>query len=129
MKTKVKVGGVHYTVEEKEGLMQRDNFWGEVNYYNAEIIIDSSLSDDRKEQVLIHEVTHAIFLEAGYKEQDEDMINRVSIVLHQVLKDNPHLLNPSVNIAHVTIDSPQTTLNAEDINELLKHDAVKGIKS
>ena len=108
----VKVGGVNYTVEEKENLIQKDELWGEVNYFNTEINIDSSLSNDRKEQVLIHEVTHAIFLEAGYKEQDEDMINRVSIVLHQVLKDNPNLINPLANVTHVNINA--TKLSKED---------------
>lgn len=90
--SKVKVGGVHYTVEEQENMIQNDDLWGRVDYFNSQIRIDKSLSDDRKEQVLIHETLHAIFMEAGYKEQDEDMINRVSIVLHQVLKDNPNLL-------------------------------------
>jgi len=45
------------------------------------------LSESRKEQTFVHELTHAIFYEAGVEEQDEDMINRVSLVLHQVLKD------------------------------------------
>lgn len=113
--TTVKVGGVNYTVAEKENLIQKDELWGEVNYFNTEINIDSSLSNDRKEQVLIHEVTHAIFLEAGYKEQDEDMINRVSIILHQVLKDNPNLLQPVENLIHV-IDTSKLT--KEDLERI-----------
>jgi len=90
--TKIKIGGVYYTVEEQENLINIDDAWGRVDYFNSHIRVDKSLSHDRKEQSLIHEVLHAIFLESGYKEQDEDMINRVSIVLHQVLKDNPRLL-------------------------------------
>lgn len=105
--TTIKVGGVNYSVAEKENLIQKDELWGEVNYFNTEINIDSSLSNDRKEQVLIHEVTHAIFLEAGYKEQDEDMINRVSIILHQVLKDNPDLLHPLANVTPLNIDTSE----------------------
>lgn len=90
--TQLKVGGVTYTVEEQENLINTDDAWGRVDYFDSHIRVDTSLSAERKEQTLIHELTHAIFLEAGYKEQDEDMINRVSIVLHQVLKDNPQLL-------------------------------------
>lgn len=63
------------------------NFQGMCHFDQAKIEILSSLSDQRKEQTFIHELTHAIFYEAGYDEQDEDMINRVGIVLHQVVKD------------------------------------------
>lgn len=46
------------------------------------------MSQERKEQVFVHEMLHACFFEAGYTEQDEDAINRVSAILYQVLKDN-----------------------------------------
>lgn len=114
--TEVKVAGVTYTVKEQENLINIEDAWGRIDFFNSDIRVDKSLSDDRKEQSFIHEVTHAIFLEAGYKEQEEDMINRVSIVLHQVLKDNPKLLNPSANITQVTIDNPNESL-AEDIKD------------
>lgn len=111
--TTVKVGCVQYTVAEKDHMIQKDGLWGEVNYYNTEINVDSSLSNERKEQTFIHEVTHAIFLEAGYKEQEEDMINRVSIVLHQVLRDNPNLLNPLADVTQVVLK-----LSPEEIEQL-----------
>ncbi|KOY81294.1 DUF955 domain-containing protein [Lysinibacillus macroides] len=95
----VKVGGVNYTVEEVPHLIADQELWGQILMRDAKIQIDSSLGVDRKRQTLIHELTHAIFLEAGYKDQDEDMINRVSIVLHQVLQDNPSLFHSAVHIA------------------------------
>lgn len=49
---------------------------------------DDSLCTDKRNQVIVHELTHAIFMEAGFEEQDEDMINRVGNVLFQVLSDN-----------------------------------------
>lgn len=42
----------------------------------------------KKEQTFVHELLHACFNEAGFNEQDEDMINRVGVMLYQVLKDN-----------------------------------------
>lgn len=102
--TTIKVGGVDYTVEEVSNLIAKDDLWGKVDYFNSSIAVDDSLSPTRKEQVLIHELTHAIFLEAGYKEQDEDMINRIGIVLHQVLKDNPNLVNPLANVTQVKLE-------------------------
>jgi hypothetical protein len=52
------------------------------------IELDLSLCRTRKEQTFVHELLHACFKEAGYDEQDEEMIDRVSTVLYQVLKDN-----------------------------------------
>ena len=52
------------------------------------IEIDNGLSNERKEQTLVHEILHACFKDAGFEDQDEDVINRVGIVLYQVLKDN-----------------------------------------
>lgn len=100
----VKIGGVHYSVEEQENLINIEEAWGRIDFFNSNIRVDKSLSDDRKEQSFIHEVVHAIFLEAGYKEQEEDMINRVSIVLHQVLKDNPNLLQPLANETQIIVE-------------------------
>ena len=118
--TEVKVAGVTYTVEEQENLINIEDSWGRIDFFNSNIRVDKSLSDDRKEQSFIHEVVHAIFLEAGYKEQEEDMINRVSIVLHQVLKDNPKLLNPVANIAQVTVDNPNESFTEGIENKMLE---------
>lgn len=42
------------------------------------------------ERVIMHDVIHAVLYEAGYdlEEQDEQQIERVSRVLHQLIKDN-----------------------------------------
>lgn len=88
---KVKVGGMEYTVEEKE-FVEIDgdkNYLGKVNYVTTQIEV---LDNVRKEETFVHELLHAIFFEAGYQEQEEEMIDRVSKVLYQVLKDNQGLL-------------------------------------
>lgn len=86
----IKIGSVTYRVKEKPFVdIDGDrNYQGCCDYPNTEISILSDISDERKNDVLIHELTHAIFYEAGFEEQDEDMINRVAKVLHQVIKDN-----------------------------------------
>ncbi|THE09934.1 ImmA/IrrE family metallo-endopeptidase [Bacillus timonensis] len=85
---KVKIAGIEYSVTEKHGLEQKHGLLGHVLYSLSEIEIDDRLNQDRKEQVLVHELLHACFHEAGFEEQDEEMINRISIVLYQVLKEN-----------------------------------------
>lgn len=84
----IKVAGINYKVQEVDGILEKFNILGQINYHKGIIELDSELPLDRKEQTFIHEVLHATFKEAGYDEQDEEMIDRVSMVLYQVLKDN-----------------------------------------
>lgn len=84
----INVAGINYEVKEVEGINDRFNTLGMVNYARSMIEIDSDMSKSKLEQTFIHEVLHACFYEAGIEEQDEDVINRVGIVLYQVLKDN-----------------------------------------
>jgi predicted metallopeptidase len=85
---KVNIAGIEYKVKEVLGLEQKHGLLGQVLYSITEIEIDNRLSKARKEQVFVHELLHACFYEAGYAEQEEDVVNRVSAVLYQVLKDN-----------------------------------------
>ncbi|HFI0250101.1 TPA: ImmA/IrrE family metallo-endopeptidase [Streptococcus suis] len=92
----VKVGGLIYKVLEQEYFSDSDddrNLWGLCDFEQQIIFIRNSLSIQKKKQVLVHELTHAILHEAGYKEQDEELVERFSLILHQVLLDNPKLLN------------------------------------
>jgi len=86
----VNVAGIDYVVVYQDDMMKKHNLMGEVVYPEAAITIDSSMCQHKKEQVFVHELVHAIFNEAGYQdqEQDEGMVNRLSIVLYQVLKQN-----------------------------------------
>jgi len=104
------VAGIKYDVAIKpnaEMLTEEEDhtLLGECNYFDNHIHVNEIACDQRKEQVFIHELTHAIFFEAGIEEQDEDMINRVGKVLYQVMKDNPNLLNPIANVTHVKIET------------------------
>jgi IrrE N-terminal-like domain len=85
---KIKVSGIEYDVAEVEGIHERFSTLGQIHYHKGIIELDSQLSQTRKEQVFVHELLHACFFEAGYEEQDEDVINRVGIVLYQILKEN-----------------------------------------
>lgn len=86
----VKIGPVSYQVIEKPfvEIGGDRNYQGACCYADTTIEILEDISEERKEDTFIHELTHAIFYEAGFEEQDEDMVNRVAKVLHQVIKDN-----------------------------------------
>lgn len=86
----VQVGAVNYDVVTKPfiDIDGERNYQGSCDYLNTQIELVEDMSDERKEDTFFHELTHAIFYEAGFEEQDEDVINRVGKVLHQVIKDN-----------------------------------------
>ena len=91
MLDKIKVGGMVYDVEFKE-LDSTDGVQlGWCDYAKSKIEINNhNVSEQKQEQTIIHEMTHAIIHEAGLDlgDDEEDVVNRVGLVLHQVLKDN-----------------------------------------
>ncbi|MGX7211300.1 hypothetical protein [Enterococcus innesii] len=92
MKDIVKVGPVYYDVTEKP-FIEIDgerNYAGSCDRDATEIAILADLSNERKEATFYHELMHAMLFEAGYSlaEHDEELIDRVSKVLHQVIDDN-----------------------------------------
>lgn len=86
----VQVGAVNYDVVTKPfiDIDGERNYQGSCDYLNTQIELVEDMSEERKEDTFFRELTHAIFYEAGFEEQDEDMINRVGKVLHKVIKDN-----------------------------------------
>lgn len=89
MRNKYELAGVTYTVEEVEfvEIGNDTDIMSGHDFKNCEIQILKNMSLDNKKQSLAKELTHAIFYEAGYKEQDENMIDRISLVLYEFLDD------------------------------------------
>lgn len=91
----VKVAGIEYKVQVKELVDNDPNTYGSCVYHDAHIEIRKGLSRERTEQTFVHELLHATIFEAGYRIEDyEEMVERVSVILHQVIKENdlPRLL-------------------------------------
>lgn len=88
----IKVGGIDYIViyTDLSAYDSNDSYrMGNTHEAKAIIEIRKEMPKQRQEQVLIHEMVHAMFYEIGIEmEDDEDIVNRVGLVLHQVLKDN-----------------------------------------
>ena len=85
----VKVGGITYGISlvpviEINGSR---NYSGLFKANDAQLEIIEAMSDDRKNEILIHELTHAIAYEA-HVDMDEDSVIQFSKVLNQVLQDN-----------------------------------------
>jgi hypothetical protein len=124
--SKVKVAGIEYEVKEMEGINERFNVMGQVNYSQGSIEIDSGMCETRKQQTLVHEIMHTCFYDAGFEEQDEDMINRVSNVLYQVLKDNDlHFGNDVDKYFITTADGDKLTKETYDYIQKLREENEK----
>ncbi|MEI2356078.1 ImmA/IrrE family metallo-endopeptidase [Mesobacillus zeae] len=85
---KFTVGSNVYNVVEIDGLMRKYDLYGQVTYSDCRIEIEPSLGATRKTNVIIHELLHACLFEAGYDDQDEELVRRLGNVLTQVIGDN-----------------------------------------
>lgn len=82
----INILGVDFTVEEVECVSKEELRKGEVNYLTGEIKLDKSMPGKMKDQVLMHEILHAIFDMLGYDElsEDEQKVQGIATALHQV---------------------------------------------
>ncbi|MGR6896983.1 ImmA/IrrE family metallo-endopeptidase [Rummeliibacillus sp. BSL5] len=94
----IKIAGIDYNIELVNEIDDDPRMMGACVYQKTVIKIKNGMSTDKKNQTLIHEMLHACLNEAGFEEQDEDMVNRLGIVLYQVLKEN----NFSFNLEGIT---------------------------
>lgn len=87
---KVKILGIEYELKEVEQVNKNQRLFGEIDFVNQTIKIEKGLSDDRKKQVLLHEILHGICEQLGIEEinNNENLIQSISSSLYQVLKDN-----------------------------------------
>lgn len=91
---KIKVAGINYDVQQVEYPNSNDGSvnLGLCNLEQSQIEINKHASQERQKQTLVHELTHAILFEAGLdwedEEDNEDVANRIGLVLYQVLTDN-----------------------------------------
>jgi hypothetical protein len=83
-----RVGTIDYTVTETSDLLRKHDLFGQVTYDDGLIEIEPLLCEQRKHNVIIHELLHTCLFEAGYDEQDEEQVRRLGNVLTQVLRDN-----------------------------------------
>ena len=91
MVEEIKIGGIDYTVDFLNLSSRLDETHGmSMGFcvFDKNLIeVNENIHIERQKQTIIHEMVHAMFFEIGI-DQDEDTVNRLGIILHQVLKDN-----------------------------------------
>jgi len=89
---KVKIGGKTYTVSMKKAAKDAHELYilenrAEVWYKEQKILIYDDMNTETKEEVLLHEIIHAIN-DNMYLGLDEETTQRLATGFYQVLKDN-----------------------------------------
>jgi hypothetical protein len=86
----VNVNGIDYPVYECDVVILNGSteYMGKAEYADQHIEILSSMSEQRKIQTFYHELIHCMLFEAGFGEHDEELVDRLSKVLVNVLKYN-----------------------------------------
>jgi len=86
----INILGVTYTVEEVDTVNKTRPRRGEINYLTNEIKIDKNMPASLKEQVLMHEILHAVFDLIGLDKlsEDEKKVQSIATALHHVFSSN-----------------------------------------
>ena len=93
---KLKIGGLIWSVEENKDIANESDCFGSTHYRKQKIFLEPDENQQKKEQVLLHEIAHVIFNQCGYSERmkdvqgvkEEELIKMFSCGFYQVLKDN-----------------------------------------
>jgi hypothetical protein len=89
---KVKIGGKEYVVLEVYKNSLGDGKVAEVNFKNLTIEIDEACHPLFKEESLIHEILHTLFVFLNFDfDDEEDIVERLSEGIHMLIKDNPEM--------------------------------------
>jgi hypothetical protein len=84
----IRVAGNDYVVDVNSKINAIHGCWGLCSYGDNTIQVSEGLCENRQHDTLVHEMFHAIMYEAGYDNHEEEVVNRVSKILYQVLRDN-----------------------------------------
>lgn len=86
----INILGLTYTIEEVEQVDKNTRLFGEVDFVKQTIKIEKGLTEEKKLNVLLHEVLHAIFAELNFTNENENehLIQSLANALYQILKSN-----------------------------------------
>ena len=85
---KLTIGGIEYKIIETSPVSKFEALNAEIDYFNSEIHIDSTMTDDRKMVALLHEVLHGACDSLGLAEigENESAIQGIASTLYSTFK-------------------------------------------
>lgn len=99
---KIKIGAFIYEVIYSDAVAKEGEVFGSTHSNDQKIYLDPNRKKQKIEQTFIHEVLHAILFVNGLSYRfdkkvidalptEEDVCRETSIILYQVIKDNPKI--------------------------------------
>ncbi len=87
----VNILGIDYEVVECETVDKFDPAFGQIDYANQTIKIDSTLTEQRKGVVFMHELLHGVFDGLGMRDfnENEGAVQSLAAALYCVLSSQP----------------------------------------
>jgi len=84
----VNICGVPHTVREVQDKFDCDMHFGQINYAQAEILINEGLTEELKKETIFHEVLHGVLVHIGYQElsNDEQFVQGLANALYQTFE-------------------------------------------
>ncbi len=88
MPDKINILGVTYKIMEVEVVNKEEPRKGEIDFLTGVIKIDKNMPQEMKEQVLMHEILHAVCDLLGYEKLcfDEKKVQGLATALHQIFR-------------------------------------------
>ena len=86
----IKIGGFDYAIfaDDEVNIGGDRNVYGYCDTQNLEIVYYSRLKEEKAQQVILHEVLHAVMAHIGIQAEDEEeFVLSLGNQLHQVLAD------------------------------------------
>lgn len=90
----LKIGAFDWKIKEDANVAYEGSINGSTHYGSQTIFITPESTNQKKEEVLIHESMHAIWWQTGLgkrfkdSQQEEEIIHALAHGLYQMLKDN-----------------------------------------
>ena len=89
----IKILGLTYAIEQVEYISREELKLAQIDYMKQKILLISDLGKQKKEQALLHEIMHGIYNALGLDYTDEENIQSIACVLHQVITDNESIFS------------------------------------
>lgn len=82
---KVNICGIPHEVKEVKDHFDADTHFGQINYKECEILLNSDTTIENKKVTLCHEILHGMFTHLGYADhsQDEQLIQCLAQAMAQ----------------------------------------------
>jgi hypothetical protein len=86
---KINILGLTYEIREVEVVNRGIPRAGEIDFLEQVIKIDKTLSEDRRQIALLHEIIHGICEQLQFEDvvNNEQVVQGIAVALHQILKD------------------------------------------